>query len=317
MTYDKENMLKVLGSFPEQCRDAVKLARGVKVKGNFSNICVCGMGGSGIGGELLKPFSRIPVFSHHDYGLPSYVRKKSLVVIVSYSGNTEETLSSYKEAKKRKAAVIAITSGGKLAEKEKKAIIIPSGLQPRAALGYLFLTMFAVLSNNKIIPSQSSAISEAISMLNTKQLSKEAFMLSKRMFGKIPVFYASNELGAAAYRMKTQVNENAKQPAFSHVFPEMDHNEINGFKKLGNRLIAVFLFDKKDFVQNKKRMTVTRQLIKSDTDTYEIIVKGKSLLARMLTTIYLGDFASYYLALMNKEDPTPVPIIQELKKKIA
>ena len=317
LTFDKENMLETLQAFSEQCKEAVKLARGVKLKGKFVNICVCGMGGSGIGGELLKPFVKnIPVFSHHDYGLPNYVNKNSLVFIISYSGNTEQTLSAYSEAKKRKAKIIAITSGGKLAEKEKKAIIVPSGFQPRNAIGYLFLSMLAVLSNNRIIPNQSGAISETIRLLHPKQNSKEAFMLAKKLKDKIPVFYASEELAGAAYRMKTQVNENAKQPAFYHVFPEMNHNEINGFKKLGKKLITVFIRDSKDVMIIRKRMAITKNLIKSQTHTVDLNVNGKSLLARMLTTIYVGDYASYYLALMSREDPTPVPIIEELKKKL-
>jgi glucose/mannose-6-phosphate isomerase len=310
-------MLGVLNAFPEQCRKAVKLARKVKVRGKFSNIIVCGMGGSGIGGELLKPFAKyIPVFSHHDYGLPSFVDKNSLVFIVSYSGDTEETLSAYAEAKKRKATVVAITSGGKLAEKEKKAIIIPSGFQPRAAIGYLFLPILVVLSNSGLIVSQTQAISEALNSMHPKQHSKEAFMLAKKLKDKIPIFYASNELAAVAYRMKTQVNENAKQPAFYHVFPEMDHNEINGFKSLGKKLITVFIRDNKDFMSIRKRMAITKTLIKDKADAVDVNVKGKTLLARILSTIYIGDFASYYLALMNGEDPAPVPIIAELKKRL-
>ena len=317
MTYDKENMLGVLNNFPEQCKEALRLVRGIKIKGKFANICVCGMGGSGIGGELLKPFSkRIPVFAHHDYGLPSYVGKNSLVVVISYSGDTEETLSAYAEAKKRKARILAITSGGKLAEKEKNAIIVPSGLQPRAAIGYLFLTMVAVLSSNRIISNQSGAIHEAIRHLHPRKDSKEAFMIAKKLVRKIPVFYASEDLAGVAYRMKTQINENAKQPAFYHVFPEMDHNEINGFKKQGKKVVVVFIRDSKDIIKVRKRMAVTKKLIKSKTNTVDIHVKGNSLLARMLTTIYVGDFISYYLALMNRVDPTPVPVIEELKKKL-
>ena len=318
MKYDKGDMIDVLEDFPNQCKEAVLLAKGVKVKGKFSNICVCGMGGSGIGGELIKGFIKnIPVFNHHDYGLPKYINKKSLVIVVSYSGNTAETLSAFTEAKKRKAKVISITSGGKLAEKDRKAVLIPSGLQPRAAIGYLFVTMLSILSNNKVIPNQSKAIAELFRILNVKETRKKAFMLAKKMNKKIPVFYASEDLEAVAYRMKTQVNENAKQPAFSHVIPEMNHNEINGYKNQGKKLIAIFIKDKKDSKEIKKRMEINKSLIKSSTSVYDVDVKGKSLLARVLSTIYIGDFASYYLALMNKEDPTPVPLITELKKRLS
>ncbi|MBD3354704.1 bifunctional phosphoglucose/phosphomannose isomerase [Candidatus Woesearchaeota archaeon] len=318
--YDRSNMLKILGDFPKQCRKAVKSTYGFKLKKKrYSNICVCGMGGSGIGGELLKPlvqYKNIKIIPHHDYGLPKEADKNSLVIVVSYSGNTEETLSAHSDARKKKANIIAITSGGLLGEREKDAVTVPKGLQPREAIGYLFLTMVAILSKNKIIPNQSSAINEAIRILHPKETKKKAFMLAKKMEKKIPVFYAPGELEAVAYRMKTQINENAKQPAFHHVFPEMNHNEINGFKKQGKRLVTVFIQDKKGLNDIKKRMKVTKNLIKENTNVVSINVRGKSLLAKMLTTIYLGDLASYYLALMNKVDPTPVPVVEELKKKL-
>jgi len=318
--YDKSNMLKTLEDFPKQCKKAVKLTYGFKLrKKRYKNICICGMGGSGIGGELLKPlvqYKKIRVIPHHDYGLPKEVDKDSLVIVVSYSGNTEETLSAHAEAKKRKANIIAITSGGLLADREKDAIKVPEGLEPREAIGYLFLPMVAILSKNKIIPNQSSAINEAIRKLHPKETKKKAFMLAKKLNKKIPVFYTSNELKAVAYRMKTQVNENAKQPAFTHIFPEMNHNEINGFRRQGRKLVTVFIQDKKGLKDIKKRMKVTKNIIKEKTKVVSINVRGKSLLARMLTTLYLGDLASYYLALMNRVDPTPVPRIEELKESL-
>ena len=320
MSYDKENMLGVLQDFPEQCKEAVKLAK-VSVKGKFSSICVCGMGGSGIGGDLLKSLvNNIPIYPVHGYKLPSYVDKKCLVIAVSFSGNTEETLSCYKEAKKKKMKVISITSGGKLADLDKNAIIIPKDkypdFQPRSAIGYLFLTMVAALSKNKIIPSQSGALAEVNKILNPKLCSKQGFLLAQKLKNKIPVFYASEELGAAAYRIKTAVNENAKQPSFYHIFPEMNHNEINGFKRNTSKLAIVFLRDKKDNKAIIRRMDITKKLIKSNVKTVDLEVHGKNLLARMMYSIYVGDFISYYLALMNRLDPTPVPVVEELKKKL-
>jgi len=310
-------MLGMLEAFSEQCKQGVKLAKGVKLKGKFSNICICGMGGSGVSGEIIKVFAKnTPIISHHDYGLPAEVDRNSLVFIISYSGDTEETLSAYEEAKKRKSKIIAITSGGKLSEKEKKAIIVPEGYPPRASFGFLFMALLSVLSNNGLITNQSSAISESLRILNPKQNTKEAFMLAKKIKDKIPVFYASAELAAVAYRMKCQINENAKQPAYHNVFPEMNHNEINAFKKLGKKLVVVFILNKKDSVKIRKRMEITKSLIKENTNIAELNVRGKSLLARILSTIYVGDLASYYLALMNNLDPTPVPIIGDLKKML-
>jgi glucose/mannose-6-phosphate isomerase len=315
--YDNENMIKVLDSFPEQCKEAIKLARGVKIKGSFDSIAVCGMGGSGIGADLLKSLvNNIPVYPIHGYNVPSYINKKTLFVAVSYSGNTEETIACFKEAKRRKCTMLSITSGGKLSELDKKAVLVPKGFQPRNAIGYLFLTMVAVLSNSKIIPNQSAAISEVMQILNPKKCSREGFLLANKLREKIPVFYSSEELAMAAYRIKTAVNENSKQPAFYHYFPEMNHNEMNGFGNNSSRLVAVFMVDKRDIKQIQRRMEITKQVIREQVKFFDMEIKGKSLLARMMFAIYVGDYLSYYLALMNKEDPTPVPLVEELKKML-
>ncbi len=313
--HDKYNMMGVLAGFPEQLKKGWAIAKDVKIKGKFENVAICGMGGSGISGDLVIPFvKKIPVFVVKDYNLPEFIGKKSLVIVISYSGNTEETLSCYNQAKKRRAKIAAITSGGKLAELEKNVAIIPNELQPRAAMGLLFVSVLRVLFNSKIIsnPNVGSAIKAAV----PKACSKEGFLLAQKMKGKIPVFYASENFKGVAYRCKTQVNENAKQPAFFHTLPEMNHNEINAFERNAGKLIAVMIRDKNDSLRIKKRMDITKEIIKENADVAEIKTKGNSLLARMLYTIYVGDYASYYLALMNNEDPTPVPVIAELKKRL-
>ena len=138
---DSANMLKVIEDFPHQCQTALELAKGITVSGKVDKIIIAGMGGSAVGGDLLRLYmhdSRIPVMTIRDYKLPNFVDENTLVFAVSYSGNTEETLSAFEDAAKKKAKIVAVTSGGQLAEKAKKVIKIPSGLQPRAALGYLF-----------------------------------------------------------------------------------------------------------------------------------------------------------------------------------
>ncbi|MBW2965964.1 bifunctional phosphoglucose/phosphomannose isomerase [Candidatus Woesearchaeota archaeon] len=322
MTYDKENMLDKLNNFRKQIEEAFKIAKKAKLpkikKNKISNIVVCGMGGSSAGGLLIKSFvKKIPVFVIRNYELPKYVNKNSLVFTVSYSGNTEETLSAYKEAKKRKATVIAVSSNGKLAEKEKKkCILIPSGYQPRIALAYTFIPILVVLSRYRLIANQDNALRETIRGLVPKTNSKEGFMLAKKLLNKTPIFYASDNLHGVVYICKTLTNENAKQPAFYHVFPEMNHNEINGFKKNAKKLYIVMIRDKKDHIRIKKRMEIVGKLLKESVGISELPTKGKSLLARMLHTLHIIMYTSYYLALMNKIDPTPVPIIQELKAKL-
>jgi glucose/mannose-6-phosphate isomerase len=322
MTYDKENMLDKLNKFRDQVEKAFKIAKKAKLpeinKKKVSNIVICGMGGSAAGGLLVKSFVKnIPVFVNRNYDLPKYVNRNSLVFVVSYSGNTEETLSAYNEAKKRKATIIAITSGGKLAEKErKKAIIIPSGYQPREALGYTLIPALVALSRYRLMPNQDNAVRETIRALVPKTDSKEGFMLAKKLLNKIPVFYASDNMAGVAYICKTLTNENVKQPAFYNVFPEMNHNELNGFKRNAKKLHVVMIKDKKDHIRIKKRMEIAGKIIKEAAGITELPTKGKSLLARMLHTLHIAMYASYYLALMNKTDPTPVPVIEEFKLRL-
>jgi len=318
MNYDKGNMLGALDSFPRQVRHANELAKSVKIKFSPSNIVICGMGGSGLGGKLITKFeSSIPIISHNDYGVPKEVNSTSLVIVISYSGNTEEAISSYEAAKRKGAKIITISSGGKLKDLNKNNILVPGGYSPRAVAGYLFVLPLMILSNNGFIENQNAGYSESLDLMNTDKIKNLAENLAKKIKGRVPVFYSGEELKDLAYSFKTHVNENAKQPAFNHVFPEMNHNEILAFKKLSGGLITVFIENKNDHPLVIKGMGVTKLLLRKYTSVAEIEVKGKTLLARMLYTMYIGDFTSYFLAIYNKIDPSPVDLIDELKKRMS
>ncbi len=321
MAIDGSNMLKVIEDFPQQCKTALELPKGMSVSGKFSNIVVCGMGGSGIGGDILKIYmrnSKIPLFVVRDYKVPNFVDENSLVFAVSYSGNTEETLSAFKDALNKKAKIIAITSGGKLSEVAKKVIKVPAGLQPRAALAYLFFPVLGVLNNSNIIDVNNNEIAEMLNVLdNTNEFKAVGKAIAGKSQNKTPLIYASELLGAVAYRWKTQFNENSKIAAFYHVFSEMNHNEIAGYQTMTkDKFIAIFIRDKFDNDRIKKRMDVTKEIISTRVDVECIETKGEHLLSRIFSGIYYGDFASYYLALANKIDPTPVNVIENLKKKL-
>jgi glucose/mannose-6-phosphate isomerase len=322
MVIDKENMLGVLESFPRQVRGALSLAKGLTVSKDVSNIIILGMGGSAIGGDLLKSYmsdSKIPVFVNRNYNLPGFADDSSLVFAVSYSGNTEETLSACKEALGKKATVVALTTGGKLAGLCEKVIKIPSGFQPRAAIGYLFFPLLGILYNSGIANVRNQDLNEMLSLLTDVDSYKEhAQALAKKIEKKIPIIYSSELLGPVAYRFKTQINENAKYPAYSQVFPEMNHNEINAFSFMDRRSnIVLMIRDDHDHERIKKRMNICKDLIENRVDVEDISTKGKSFLARVFSTIYLGDFTSYYLAIRNRVDPTPVNVIENLKKALA
>jgi len=321
MVIDKENMLEVLEKFPIQCRDALSLAKGIKVSKEVSNIVVLGMGGSAIGGDLLKSCmseSDIPLFVNRNYDLPKYVNEDSLVFAVSYSGNTEETLSACEQAIGKKANVIAVTTGGRLSELCEKVIKIPKGYQPRAAVGYLFFPVLGVLYNSGIVNVKNADLNEMMDLLKDfKSYEEQAETLAKKIDQKIPIIYSSELMAPVAYRLKTQINENAKSPAFTHTFPEMNHNEINAFSFMDRRTyIAILLRDEQDHPRIRKRMDICKEIFEERVDTEELHTKGKSLLARMFSTIYLGDFVSYYLAIRKRVDPTPVQIIENLKRAL-
>lgn len=322
MVIDKSNMLEVLDNFPQQCKDALTLPKGITAKGEVTSVVVCGMGGSAIGGDLLKTYvnnTKLPVFVNRDYRVPEFVDNYTLVFAVSYSGNTEETLSAFHDAKKKNANIIAVTSGGELSKKAEKVIRIPSGLQPRCAIGYLFFPMLGVLYNSDLIDVRNADLSEMLSLLNEKEkIKSEAEDLAKKIQGKTPIIYSSGLLKPVAYRWQTQINENAKYPAYHSQFSEMNHNEINAFRAMErSKFLAILLRDEKDHPKIRRRMDICKEIMEKNIDAEEVQVKGSSLLARMFSTIYLGDYASYYLAIRERVDPTPVEVIEWLKKQLA
>lgn len=322
MPIDKSNYLAVLEDFPAQCRNAMALPKGVTVSGEIGTVVVTGMGGSAIGGDFLKSFMRdtnVPVFVNRNYHLPNFVDKYTLVFAVSYSGNTEETLSAFNEAKERGAKTIAITSGGKLAELCEKTIKVPENFQPRAALGYLFFPILGVLHNAGIANVKNEELNETLKMVkDTEKYKDTAQELVKKIDDRIPVIYSSELLGPVAYRWKTQFNENAKIPAFYHLFPEMNHNELVGFAGMDRqKFVVIMIRDDQDDERIRRRMDICKELMEEHVDVIEVHAEGKSLLARMISTSYLGDFTSYYQAIRNRVDPAPVDIITKLKDKLA
>src|SRR3989338_1460317 len=321
MPTDNSNMIKVLEDFPHQCKTALELTKGMAVSGKVDKIVVAGMGGSAVGGDLLKTYmhdSKIPVFVVRDYNIPNFVDENTLFFAVSYSGSTEETLSAYEEAAKKKAKIVAVTSGGQLADKAKKIIKIPSGLQPRAALGYLFFPVLGVLANSGIADVKGKEIEEVLGILSkTDDFKAVGERIARKIGLRTPLVYASELLCPVAYRWKTQFNENSKVAAFHHSFSEMNHNEIAGYQNVNkNEFIAILIRDANDNERIKKRMDITKEIISTRIDVEEVFTRGEYLLSRIFSGIYYGDFASYYLALANRVDPTPVTVIENLKKKL-
>lgn len=338
---DSGNMFDILKTFTQQILDSINIANSTleSIKYNSKRFLLLGMGGSAIAGDLLQTYfrnsnSNIHLSTNRNYLLLNEITPETVVVASSYSGNTEETLSALKLAITKTSKIFGICSGGQLEEELKKnsfpVVKIPGGLQPRAALGFLFFPLLLII--NKIafgfIPDNLKyEIEELYSNLEMKtkeftKLSKTnlAIDLANKLHGKIILTYACEEtLYPVAIRFRSQIQENAKNLAFANCIPEMNHNEINSFQfpqNLVEKIQIVLLADEMDFTANKRRTEVLIKILSVINKPILLKSEKKSFLQRMFDLIYLLDWTSYYLALMNGVDPTPIPLIATLKNEL-
>ncbi len=337
LKYDKQGMFGLIKGFPEQCRKAVGIAREHSLPGRFegiTSIVSAGMGGSAIGGdviyncfsgELAAPFSVV-----RDYDLPAFVDSGTFFIAASYSGNTEETLSLCRQAFARKARVIAVTSGGELEklclQNGAPVVKIPGGQPPRTAIGYMFFPMLVKLEQAGLINDKSAEIKNTITLMEDMSLrlsacGSAAEETAAQLHGSLPVIYGSAGItSCAAFRWRTQLNENSKMLASTALFPEMNHNEIVGWEhppELMDRLPVVILRDSGDNERVKARIEITKSLIGGVAPSIrEVWSEGRSLPERIFSLMYYGDFVSLYLAVLNGVDPTPVERIQTLKERL-
>ncbi len=328
------DMLKLIRKLPDEIEEAFEFNIPKIDLSGIKNIIFGGMGGSAISGDLARLFLSslpIPMETVRDYELPSYVDSNSFVVVSSYSGNTEETISIYKNALSRGATILSITSGGKLAalsEENKTPLVkIPSGFPPRTALGYLFIPIIMALHENGIkvteLIEQLKALPNFLRKLQEEfeSLDSLALELSEKFYLRIPVIYSSRRLYPVAMRWKTQINENAK--AFVHIadLPELDHNEITGVDKPEDeveQLWVVFLRDEDDHERIRLRMEFTADIIRDSVMGITFVdSRGSNPVERIFYLIYLGDYLSYFLSNNYQVDPIAIPRIDELKRRLA
>ncbi|MBA64800.1 MAG: bifunctional phosphoglucose/phosphomannose isomerase [Candidatus Marinimicrobia bacterium] len=337
---DKENMFHSIWSFPENIMDAIDLGDSLMLRNsydNIQNIIVAGMGGSAIGGDIVSVLEssniKIPFMVCRDYSLPNWVNKNTLIICSSYSGNTEETLSIFNQSLNLGAKVCGITTGGillkKLEEFDKDYIIIPSGLQPRAAIAYSFIPIIKFLEKLCIIESdfnlwiQKTLISlkENRDLYNKEDDNNPVYRLAKNIYNKIPIIYSDNStMRVNGIRIKGQICENAKMLAYCNDLPELNHNEIVGWKNNKNIIEFLCVIWLKDYSDNKRikyRQKITQSILDEiNIDQYSIEVKGESFQERFLHVMHYGDWLSFWCAILHHTDPSPVEKIIRLKEEL-
>jgi glucose/mannose-6-phosphate isomerase len=337
---DPSNMIQRIVRFPMQCQSAWD--QGCKfpvsdISRELKQIIFLGMGGSAICGDLASDLMRelgsVPVFVNRGYTLPRNIDGHSLVFASSYSGNTEEVLSALGDAMRLGCQVIGMTSGGVLREYCQNFEIpfyqLPEDLEPRLSLGYSMVFPLAILSRLGLLQDQSSALEESIPLMSKMNdvysIDQPADInlaktLAMDMYRKIVVIFGSGILSAVSRRWKTQINENAKALAFIEVLPEAQHNAVESLSLLSKKHMSgcVLLLQPRTLHERVNlRYRLLEELAEEEGLTqYTVVASGKSLLSQMLTTIYFGDLVSYYLALLNKENPSPVPVLTATKERL-
>lgn len=335
-------MIRLVESLPKQlasARDAVKAAPPKLALAGVRDVVVTGLGGSAIAGDVFRSIfwktSPRNLSVNRFYELPGHVGKDSLVVCASYSGNTEETLAAFHQALKRKAKIFVMASGGKLLEEAITRKLpfsqMTGGIPPRSAFGYAFGTLLTALEIGKVVPDQSSGFREAVGVLDrlaatwgpTQGASRnDAKRLAVFLHRRLPVIYSGQDLlESIAFRWRCQINENSKEAALSAVVPEMNHNEILAYSAATHetrRLAVVFLRDEADHPQVQRRFDLMKDLLTGRAaGVREAKAHGGGPLARALSLVLLGDFVSVYLAYLKGVDPTPIPFIDLLKKRLS
>ncbi|MGQ9478977.1 MAG: bifunctional phosphoglucose/phosphomannose isomerase [Thermoproteota archaeon] len=335
---DQGGMGRMIRSFPMLVRDAVEISRSISLPRSYndaSEIVVCGMGGSAIGGDLLRDLSQassgLNISVIRDYSLPGYVGDRSIVVAVSYSGNTEETLEAFRQAYERKVRIVGVASGG-LIEKACVAlklpfVRVPQGLQPRAALPLLFIPLLKVAGAVGVQLVDEEELEYACRLLeeySSKLVPEVPFssnlakQIAARLQGRLPIIYSLGHLRSVALRYKDQINENAKMRAMCDQFPELNHNEIEAWERADlKELLHVILIDsrfKNPYLAEGINGPVSK-IRETGVEVSVIQPPGETMLSEMLAAILFGDWVSYYLAILRGVDPTSVSLISELKKK--
>jgi glucose/mannose-6-phosphate isomerase len=338
---DTSGMLSHLHEFPEQCERAWERVLRFDLPREYTTVdkvIILGMGGSAIGGEVARRLSlgesKAPVWIHRDYGLPPFTDDSTLVIASSYSGNTEETISAFTQSLKTSAKKLVLTTGGKLKQlAEKNSIpvfLIDYPAPPRAAFPHSFIPLVGFFQKLGLLRDKSADLQEGLQILNrlsrdlvetTPLVSNPAKQLAAKLWGHVVIIYGAELLSEVAQRWKTQLNENSKAWAFFELFPELNHNAVVGYEfpsPVKERIFVVLLHSTLFNPRNRLRYKATAKLLAEAGISHELVeAQGATALAQVMSLVLFGDYASLYLAILNRIDPTPVDCIDFVKKYLA
>lgn len=326
-------MDKIILNFPKQFKIGIKSAEEIKIKNKFAGVIICGMGGSALPGDILEIWLRaykigLPLFIHRNYGLPYFADENHLIICISYSGNTEETLSAFQKALEQNLSIAVIASGGRLAELAKKnkipLAIVPSGIVPRLAIGYQFAALLKILSNASIVSNGLENVTALEKNLEPQKIKKQGEKIAKRLINKIPVIYSSCSNKTLAKIWRIAFNETAKITAMSNCFPELSHNEIVGFleKTKGQieneKIKVIILRDKADYPRVLKQMKIAKELFEKKGINAEFVnLTEKDILEKIFSNIILAFYTAFFLAANYKVNPIQTKSLDEFKKRLS
>jgi glucose/mannose-6-phosphate isomerase len=325
-------MDQLISRFMDQLEEAVEIGRKATIQPvskDITHVYVAGLGGSGIGADFVNAFIgdelRIPFIVKKGYHVPAFVGKHTLAIASSYSGNTEETLISYDQIKSSGARIIAVASGGKLIDRIKEDgfeyVKVPSDWpSPRACLGYSLTVQLWVLHKAGLISDRSiKEIQSAVQLLRKEEadIKSIAEKVANELHHHIPIIYSEDRMEPVAVRFRQQINENSKALCWHHVIPEMNHNELVGWREKNPNLAVVYFRNEDDYSRNALRMDINKTIIKEYADKIiEIHSKGNTMIERALYLVHLGDWVSWYLAQLRGMDALEVKVIDFLKGEL-
>jgi glucose/mannose-6-phosphate isomerase len=326
-------MDQLIARFTEQLRESLAIAEKATIRtpvNTINKVYVAGLGGSGIGADfvaaIVRDHAKVPYLVGKGYDIPAYVDKHTLAIASSYSGNTEETLYSFEQMKKSGATIMVVSAGGKLIQAAKDLdldyIQVPDNWpSPRACLGYSFVQQLAILNKLGFINHDAlDSVANAAGMLDreSEDIKAQALKVAKMLHHKLPVIYSTDKFEPIAVRLRQQINENAKALCWHHVIPEMNHNELVGWRDKNEDLAVLYLRSKDDFKRNSIRMDINQDIIKQYTSTIiNLYCKGNDYVEQLMYHVHLGDWISWFLSDLRGMDSIEVKAIDYLKGELA